>query len=211
MADHNYNGYYLVDPLIPLGNISEVSPLTEIFPCEEDIFKALRLTPLSEVKVVILGQDPYHGEDQANGLAFSVNRGLRIPPSLCNIYREIGIDPGHGDLTSWANQGVLLLNSILTVEKGKPGSHANIGWEEITDRIITHISEQKEGVVFMLWGGYARKKKSLIKNLGLHRILEAPHPSPLSAYRGFFGCNHFNLANQFLVECGKDPIRWGYL
>ncbi len=182
-----------------------------IFPPTEKTFSCLQLTALDSVKLVILGQDPYHGFGQANGLAFSVDDGVPIPPSLQNIFKEIGHDmkeslPENGDLTFWAEQGVLLLNSVLTVEKGNPASHSGKGWEEFTDKII-HILNLKENIVFFLWGSYAQKKGSII-DTKKHKVLKAPHPSPLSAHRGFFGCKHFSQANDYLCEIGKSPIRW---
>ena len=190
---------------------NEKSQNKEIFPPSEKTFSALRLTPLESVKVVIIGQDPYHGKGQANGLAFSVDRGTSIPPSLTNIYKEISSDlklntPNHGDLSDWATQGVLLLNSVLTVEKGNPASHANKGWETFTDKII-EILNKKTNIVFLLWGGYAQKK-GLNINPKLHLILKAPHPSPLSAHRGFFGCRHFSLTNDYLRQKGKKEVDW---
>jgi len=169
------------------------------------------LTSVDDVKVVILGQDPYHGRNQANGLAFSVEKGLQIPPSLRNIYKEIKEDlgmepPKHGDLSFLAEQGVLLLNSVLTVNHGDPASHANHGWEEFTDKII-EILDHKKHIVFMLWGGYAQKKGFKIRKES-HCILNASHPSPLSAHRGFFGCKHFSKANKYLELNGQNPIKW---
>jgi len=183
-----------------------------IFPPESLIFNALDLVSERNLKVVILGQDPYHGAGQANGLAFSVNTGQKIPPSLRNIFKELYDDigapiPNHGDLTAWAKQGVLLLNSVLTVEEGKPGSHQHKGWEKFTDNIIQNISDENEGIVFMLWGNYAKSKSNLI-NANKHLILEAAHPSPLSAYQGFFQCKHFSKTNNYLMSIGKKPIEW---
>jgi uracil-DNA glycosylase len=185
----------------------------KIFPPPKDIFKAFELTPFSQVKVVILGQDPYHGDNQAHGLSFSVEEGVMIPPSLKNIYKEIERDIGvskkgvHGNLSSWGKQGVFLLNAILTVVAHTPASHRGKGWEEFTDYVIKTLSDKKENVVFMLWGNYARSKKSLI-DTSKHLVLEAPHPSPLSAHQGFFGCNHFSLCNQYLEKHGLDEIVW---
>lgn len=200
-------------PYITAPNISIKGQNT--FPNKENTFKALELTPLENVKVVILGQDPYHGEGQANGLAFSVNKDIKIPPSLKNIYKELNTDlnieiPTHGDLTHWAKQGVLLLNSVLTVEPGRPGSHANIGWERYTDQIIKQISTEKEHIVFILWGKYAESKKYLIDE-SKHLTIISTHPSPFSARKGFFGSKPFSRANAFLIEKGMDPIDWEIL
>ena len=191
--------------------IKEKSNKKTIFPPTEKTFASLQLTSLEDVKLVILGQDPYHGPGQANGLAFSVEKGIKIPPSLMNIYKEIKEDtkkipPNHGDLTFWAKQGVLLLNSVLTVEKGLPASHADKGWETFTDKII-EVLNQKDNLVFLLWGSYAQKKGSIIESTR-HKILQAPHPSPLSAHRGFFGSRHFSKANDYLIKNGKTPIQW---
>lgn len=183
-----------------------------IFPPPKYIFNALDLCPLKDVRVVILGQDPYHGPGQAHGLCFSVQDGVRIPPSLLNIYKEISTDlnipmPQSGNLERWAKQGVLLLNATLTVEKGNAGSHQNWGWETFTDSIIKTVSDKNEHVVFLLWGSYAQAKASLI-NESKHLILKAPHPSPLSAHRGFLGCKHFSKTNQYLEEHNLPEIRW---
>ncbi|WEM41897.1 uracil-DNA glycosylase [Photobacterium sp. DA100] len=184
-----------------------------IYPPQEDVFNALLATPLSQVKVVILGQDPYHGPDQAHGLSFSVRHGVKIPPSLANMYKELATDidgfspPAHGNLQSWAEQGVLLLNTVLTVEQGNAHSHAKIGWETFTDRLIEVIDQQCEGVVFLLWGAHAQKKGKKI-NTERHHVLRAAHPSPLSAYRGFFGCKHFSQTNQLLLQMNKPGINW---
>lgn len=182
-----------------------------VYPSMYDIFNALKLTPYQAVKVVILGQDPYHGPKQAHGLSFSVQKGVQIPPSLQNIYKELQDDlgvtpPHHGCLEEWAKQGVLLLNASLTVQAGKANSHQGIGWQRFTDRIIELLNERKEPMVFLLWGNNARRKKALITN-PQHLILEAPHPSPLSAHNGFFGCKHFSKANDFL-ETFTTPINW---
>lgn len=183
-----------------------------IYPPMDKIFNAFYLTPISSVKAVIVGQDPYHEEGQAMGLSFSVNEGTDEPPSLVNIHKEI-IDENvlqgtwSRNLTRWANQGVLLLNSTLTVEAHRAASHANRGWEILTDRAIELLGRSERPIVFMLWGGYARSKKALIKNKA-HLILESAHPSPLSAYRGFFGNNHFTRCNEFLKEHGEEEISW---
>ena len=183
----------------------------KIFPKGEDMFKALNLTPLDKVKVVILGQDPYHGADQAHGLCFSVPEGVRIPPSLQNIFKELQSDlglsiPSSGCLESWAEQGVLLLNSILSVEKGLANSHSSKGWELFTDSVISMVNEKKS-IVFMLWGGYAAQKGKSIDSTR-HLVLKSVHPSPLSAHRGFFGNRHFSKCNQFLESKGIGPIDW---
>ncbi|QUX90890.1 uracil-DNA glycosylase [Marinomonas sp. A3A] len=183
-----------------------------LYPAETEYFTALNVTPFSKLKVVILGQDPYHGEGQAHGLSFSVKPGIKVPPSLVNIYKELEMDLGitpaqHGFLLQWAEQGVLLLNSVLTVEASKAGSHQNKGWEIFTDKIIELINNKHQGVVFMLWGSYAQKKGRHIDR-DKHCVLESVHPSPLSAYRGFLGCQHFSKANNYLVGLGKEPIKW---
>lgn len=183
-----------------------------VFPDSANIFNAFNSTPLSAVKVVIIGQDPYHGPGQAHGLCFSVQPGVATPPSLQNIFKELNRDlgiavPPHGCLQSWAEQGVLLLNATLTVERANAGSHQGQGWEVFTDRAIQVVSEQCEGVVFLLWGSYAGKKSQLIDGRK-HLILKSPHPSPLSAYRGFIGNGHFSAANQYLQQQGKAPINW---
>ena len=183
-----------------------------IFPPAGQIFNAFNTCPFNNVKVVILGQDPYHGPGQAHGLCFSVNDGIQFPPSLQNIFKEITTDlgipaPKTGNLTRWAEQGVLLLNATLTVRASQAGSHQGKGWEEFTDAVIKTISEKAENVVFILWGSYAIKKKALI-NASKHCILTAPHPSPLSSYRGFFGCKHFSQTNTYLTSKGKTPIEW---
>ncbi len=183
-----------------------------IFPKEDEIFRALDLTPPQDVRVIILGQDPYHGDDQAHGLAFSVNNGVRVPPSLKNIYKEITRDlgippPVHGFLEGWAKQGVLLLNTVLTVERSLAASHKGKGWEQFTDAIISHINKSKDPVVFMLWGSHAQKKAAYVDR-DKHLALTAPHPSPLSAHRGFLGCGHFTKANDFLTKSGQVPINW---
>ncbi len=183
-----------------------------IYPPGRDIFAAFEATPFDAVKVVILGQDPYHGAGQAHGLCFSVPPGVPVPPSLLNIYKELERDagfvrPDHGCLLPWARRGVLLLNSVLTVEDGKPGSHQGRGWEGFTDHVVDVLNRECEQLVFLLWGSYAQKKGAVIDGRR-HRVLKAPHPSPLSAHRGFLGCGHFSAANQYLARCGKTPIDW---
>jgi uracil-DNA glycosylase len=183
-----------------------------VYPPKPRRFRALELAAPKDVKAVILGQDPYHGQGQAHGLAFSVMPGVRIPPSLRNIFKELNRDlgieqPQHGFLESWAGQGMLLLNTVLSVEDGKPGSHQGLGWEEITDAVIAHVGNQASPAVFMLWGSHAQRKKPLI-DADRHLVLEAPHPSPLSAHRGFLGCGHFGKANAFLKEKGRGEIVW---
>ncbi len=184
----------------------------QIFPAADDIFNAFHLTPLSQVKVVILGQDPYHGDGQAHGLCFSVKPDVEIPPSLENIYKELHDDlgcyiPNNGYLVKWAREGVLLLNTVLTVRAHQANSHRGIGWEQFTDAVIEAVDKEDRPIVFMLWGRPAQMKKSMLHNPN-HLILEAPHPSPLSAYRGFFGCKHFSKANAFLKAHGIEPIDW---
>ena len=183
-----------------------------IFPAGSEFFAALDHTPLPNVKVVILGQDPYHGEGQAHGLCFSVREGVAIPPSLRNIYQELQADlglaiPRHGCLTKWAGQGVLLLNSVLSVECAQAASHQGRGWETFTDRVIEVVNAEREGIVFMLWGSYAQRKGAVI-DASRHCVLKAPHPSPLSAHRGFFGCGHFSAANRYLQSRGEAPVDW---
>ena len=185
---------------------------TTVYPPASRIFAAFDACPFDKVKVVILGQDPYHGPHQANGLCFSVNEGVDLPPSLVNIFKEVSADlgrqmPADGNLERWARQGVLLLNATLTVDAHKAGSHQGRGWEEFTDAAIRAVNEIDRPVVYMLWGRPAQSKKSMLNN-PKHLILEAPHPSPLSAYRGFFGCGHFSAANDFLVQNGLEPIDW---
>lgn len=184
----------------------------QVFPLGKDVFSAFDLCPIAHVRVVILGQDPYHGLGQAHGLSFSVRPGVPFPPSLLNILKEIKSDigkdmPPDGDLTRWAKQGVFLLNATLTVRANQAGSHQKQGWETFTDEVIKVISEEREHVVFMLWGSYAQKKADLIDSRK-HLILKAPHPSPLSAHRGFLGCHHFSQANQYLMDHHLDPILW---
>jgi len=183
-----------------------------VFPPSKDIFNAFAYTPFGDVRVVVLGQDPYHGPDQAHGLCFSVQHGIRPPPSLQNIFKELNHDlglpiPGHGELTHWAQQGVLLLNTVLTVRAHEANSHRNQGWEQFTDRVITVLNERREGLVFVLWGA-AAGKKALMIDATKHLILRAPHPSPLSSYRGFFGCGHFSQINSHLTDSGQEPIDW---
>ncbi|MQL47726.1 uracil-DNA glycosylase [Photorhabdus khanii] len=184
-----------------------------IYPPQQDVFNAFRYTELADIKVVILGQDPYHGPNQAHGLSFSVQPGIPAPPSLVNMYKELVSDipgfqsPNHGCLISWAKQGVLLLNTVLTVERGNAHSHANLGWETFTDKVIAAINEHRSGVVFLLWGSHAQKKGNFI-DTNKHHVLKAPHPSPLSAHRGFFGCKHFSKANELLEKQGMVPINW---
>lgn len=185
---------------------------TAVYPPADDIFNAFHLTPLKDVKVVILGQDPYHGTGQAHGLCFSVNKDVEIPPSLVNIYQELHDDlgcsiPEHGCLEKWAKQGVLLLNTVLTVRAHQAMSHRGIGWEEFTDAVIETVNRQDRPVVYLLWGKPAQMKKRMLDN-PKQLVLEAPHPSPLSAYRGFFGCKHFSRANAFLEQHGVEPIDW---
>lgn len=192
--------------------VSQKSAGKTIYPAGYNWFSAFNSTPFDQVKVVILGQDPYHGPNQAHGLCFSVLPGVAIPPSLRNMYQELHSDlgispPNHGCLTQWAEQGVLLLNATLTVEQGNAGAHQGQGWEQFTDRAVQVLNEQREGLIFLLWGSYAQKKGALIDTTK-HRVLKAPHPSPLSAYRGFFGCKHFSMTNQYLNEQGLAPIDW---
>ena len=184
----------------------------KIYPPRNKIFNALKTTPYGNIKVVILGQDPYHGYGQAHGLCFSVNKGVALPPSLKNIYKEMHDDlgivqPNHGYLQSWASQGVLMLNTVLTVEEGKPNSHAKIGWQTYTDQIIKIVNTQESPIVFLLWGRNAINKAKYI-NQNKHLVLTSVHPSPLSAYGGFFGCKHFSKCNEFLEKNGIEPINW---
>lgn len=183
-----------------------------IYPDMNDIFNAFKFTDYDDVRAVIIGQDPYHGPNQAHGLCFSVKKGVQKPPSLVNIFKELESDlgitpPNHGELTSWAKNGVMLLNSVLTVRSGNAGSHRNKGWEIFTDKAISLLNERDEPIVFILWGGYARAKKGLITGKH-HLILEAAHPSPLSSWNGFFGCKHFSKCNEFLKSIGKPEINW---
>jgi len=183
-----------------------------IYPKGNEYFNAFNLTPFDQVKVVIIGQDPYHGPNQAHGLCFSVQPGVAFPPSLVNIFKELQRDlnipfPNHGNLTHWAEQGVLLLNAVLTVEQGKAAAHQGKGWEQFTDAAIRELNAGREGIVFMLWGSYAQKKGQIIDRKK-HCVLTAPHPSPLSAHRGFIGCGHFSKANHYLQQLGLTPIDW---
>ena len=183
-----------------------------IFPKSENVFHAFKLTPFERVKVILLGQDPYHGLGQAHGLCFSVPSGIPLPPSLLNIYKELNADlgvtkPNHGCLVDWGKQGVLLLNSVLTVEKGSPASHQGKGWELFTDKVISVLNEQTRPLVFLLWGSYAQKKGAYIDSTR-HCVLKAAHPSPFSAYQGFFNCRHFSKTNEFLHSKGETPIQW---
>ena len=183
-----------------------------IYPPGAEIFAAFEATPFDAVKVVVLGQDPYHGAGQAHGLCFSVRPGVDVPPSLLNIYKELERDtgfvrPDHGYLMDWARRGVLLLNSVLTVEAGQAGSHQGRGWEGFTDHVVDTLNREREGLVFLLWGSYAQKKGAVI-DTARHRVLKAPHPSPLSAHRGFLGCGHFSKANEYLARRGLKPIDW---
>jgi uracil-DNA glycosylase len=202
------------EQFVQLADFVRVEYLSKkVFPKPEDIFKAFWLTPFSQVRVVILGQDPYHGDGQAHGMCFSVPDGVALPPSLKNIYKEIESDLNikkdfkSGNLESWAEQGVFLLNAILTVVAHNPASHQKQGWEDFTDTVIKTISDKREHVVFMLWGNYARSKKTLI-DAKKHLILEAPHPSPLSSYAGFFGSKHFSKCNKYLLARGQPEIIW---
>ncbi|MGT2932794.1 uracil-DNA glycosylase [Streptococcus catagoni] len=202
---------------LPKGYFSEINHFMDqvyqrgiVYPPRENVFKALRVTAYEDMKVVLLGQDPYHGPDQAQGLSFSVPDSLVAPPSLQNILKELESDIGerrHHDLTSWAQQGVLLLNACLTVPEHQANGHANMIWEPFTDAVIKAANEKEEPIVFILWGGYARRKKALITN-PIHHIIESPHPSPLSAYRGFFGSQPFSKTNAFLESKGITPINW---
>lgn len=191
---------------------TEIASGATIYPTGSLIFNAFEQTPLSNVKVVILGQDPYHGPNQAMGLSFSVPKGIPPPPSLVNIFKELYQDigmqiPQHGDLTHWAQQGVLLLNASLTVRAHEANSHSKIGWHQFTDAVISTISAKADQVVFLLWGRFAQNKLPLI-DVRKHTVLQSAHPSPLSAFNGFFGCKHFSKTNEFLIKAGKDPIDW---
>jgi len=194
-------------------NIEQKYLTSSVYPPKEKIFRAYKLTKYSNLKIVILGQDPYHGQGQAQGLAFSTPKEIKNPPSMQNILKEIEADTGevslnsNGDLTTWATQGVLLINTILTVEESKPKSHHNIGWEIFSENIISHINSNFSNIIFLLWGANAISMSKLIDHQK-HHILTAPHPSPLSAYRGFFGCKHFSKANEILKSLGKEEIEW---
>ena len=220
MTDSNLDSWTKKVPILADGTLEGVARAVAerraqatVFPGEGQVYRALTLTPFDRVRVVILGQDPYHGSGQADGLAFSVPQGVKTPPSLRNIFKEVARDTGlpvkegATDLSRWASQGVLLLNTVLTVEEGKAASHASFGWQAITDTMVQALSDRGSHIVFMLWGGYARGKKSLV-DTGKHLVLEAPHPSPLSAYRGFLGCGHFSEANRYLASHGENPIAW---
>lgn len=192
--------------------VTEAYNKNKIFPMQEDIFNAFKYTPYHKVKIVILGQDPYHNPNQAHGLSFSVHKGERKPPSLKNIYKELNndldiIEPPHGNLEKWAKEGILLLNSILTVEEGKPLSHKNIGWEKFTDEVIKMVDNKKDPVIFILWGNFAKSKKELIVN-NKKFIIEGSHPSPFSAHKGFFGTRPFSKANTILRDNGLEEINW---
>ena len=206
-------GEFSKDYYKKLGRIVNYEYETQtVYPAKEDIFAAFRLSPLSKVRVVILGQDPYHEPGQAHGLCFSVKPGVEIPPSLRNIYQELHDDlgcyiPDNGYLVKWAEQGVLLLNTVLTVRAHQAFSHRNIGWETFTDAVIAALNRENRPIVFLLWGSPAQRKASMLNNPN-HLILKAPHPSPLSAYRGFFGCKHFSQTNRFLEQHGLAPIDW---
>lgn len=193
--------------------IDEKKKGNQVYPKSDDVFNAFSLTPFNEVKVVIIGQDPYHGQNQAHGLSFSVQKGVRNPPSLQNIFKELATDiegfitPNHGDLSNWAKQGILLLNASLTVNEGQPGSHQDKGWEHFTNEVIKTISNKKENIVFILWGKFAQLKEGLI-DASKHYIIKSPHPSPFSAYTGFFGSKPFSKTNEILKSLGKEEINW---
>jgi uracil-DNA glycosylase len=192
--------------------VSEVAAGRGFYPPADRVFNALALTPFDDVRVVVLGQDPYHGRGQAMGLCFSVPPGVPAPPSLQNIHKELASDlglahPSSGDLTPWAERGVLLLNAVLTVSPGKPASHAGQGWEQFTDRAIRELSDRRDGLVFLLWGRYAQRKGAVV-DAARHHVLTAAHPSPYSAANGFFGCRHFSRANELLAASGVDPVDW---
>lgn len=207
------NNEFEKDYFIKLNNFLNTEYKTKIiYPARDNIFNALNFTPFNDVKVVILGQDPYHGENQAHGLSFSVNKGIKIPPSLLNIYKELKDDlncyiPNNGYLKDWADQGILLLNTILTVEAHKANSHKGAGWEKFTDKIISLLNDRKEPIVFILWGNNAISKKNLITNMN-HFVITSPHPSPLSSFRGFFGSKPFSKTNNFLNSINSKAIDW---
>lgn len=208
-AHENFKEIFLQ---IDLKLVKQLELKKTIFPHWHDIYNAYKLSTFRNTKVVIVGQDPYHGINQAHGLSFSVKKGIRLPPSLQNIYKEISADlnltlPNNGELTSWASQGVLLLNTILTVEMGTPLAHKNIGWEKLTSETISMLGREKENMVFLLWGANARSFAKILDK-SKHLILEANHPSPLSAHRGFLGCKHFSKTNEYLVSKNLDPINW---
>ncbi|MGG3282722.1 uracil-DNA glycosylase [Paenibacillus solani] len=195
-----------------MERVNEEYERSTVYPPKEDVFRALQQTSYQSTKVVILGQDPYHGPKQAQGLSFSVSRGVAIPPSLRNIYKELTADlgipaPAYGSLISWAHQGVLLLNAVLTVRKGEPNSHKGMGWEIFTDAVISKLNEREQPMVFILWGSYAQKKGSFIDR-SRHKVIESSHPSPFAAHKGFFGSRPFSAANAFLVQNGMDPVNW---
>lgn len=195
-----------------MERVNEAYEQSTVYPPKEDVFRALQQTSYQSTKVVILGQDPYHGPKQAQGLSFSVSRGVTIPPSLRNIYKELTADlgipaPTHGSLLSWAHQGVLLLNAVLTVRKGEPNSHKGMGWEIFTDAVISKLNERELPIVFILWGSYAQKKGSFIDR-SRHKVIESSHPSPFAAHKGFFGSRPFSAANAFLAQNGMDPVNW---
>ncbi len=192
--------------------VEQITAQKKVYPPPEQIFYAFEKCPFDQVKVVILGQDPYHGANQAHGLCFSVNKGIRVPPSLQNIYKELHSDlglslPTHGNLETWTQQGVLLLNAVLSVQAGSPASHAGKGWEQFTDQVIKELSDRREGIIFLLWGRYAQQKGKII-DTSKHHALTAAHPSPFSAHNGFLGCKHFSQANDILESQGKKPIDW---
>lgn len=211
---HQLSQEFAADYMLKLRQflLQEKAAGKQLFPPGKLIFNALNSTDFDAVKVVILGQDPYHGPGQAHGLCFSVEAGVRVPPSLLNIYKELNADtgfiiPSHGCLTPWAEQGVLLLNAVLTVEAGRAASHQGLGWEQFTDKIIQLLNQELEGIVFILWGSYAQKKGAMIER-SRHLVLQSPHPSPLSASRGFFGNRHFSRSNEYLLAKGKSTIDW---
>ena len=204
-----YKGDYFEDLL---RRVQHEYSIHTVYPGKTEVFNALKLTPFKDIKVVIVGQDPYHGVNEAHGLSFSVQKGVKVPPSLKNIYKELYDDLGvkpcdNGDLTRWAKQGVLLLNSVLTVEKDKPASHKNLGWERLTDYIIKLLDNKEDPVVFILWGNFAKSKSSLITN-PKHLVITSPHPSPFSARYGFFGSKPFSKTNDFLIKNHLEPINW---